>query len=62
MESENWDEERGRCGDEAETCSLTFRLPPSRWGPRGLSPHGGNPGHHFASDGRGRRGLRVRSR
>ena len=28
VESENWDEERGRCGDEAETCSLTFRLPP----------------------------------
>ena len=27
-ETENWDEEKGRCGDAAEECTLTFRFPP----------------------------------
>ncbi|UPR01833.1 Cu2 monooxygenase domain-containing protein [Chloropicon primus] len=28
VEAENWDRENGRCGDEAETCTLTLRFPP----------------------------------
>ena len=28
LESENWDEENGRCGDEGDTCTLTFRFQP----------------------------------
>ena len=28
VESENWDEANGRCGDAADFCTLTFRFPP----------------------------------